>query len=139
MKSTLLVLLVILAVVSGIWYLRSDEAEEPEKKGTTQQQNNTSTPSTSNSSDSSAPDVMIEEDEDTETVVEEVPNGLQGELRASNDSNRGNIMLLLNDSDRIIYLNTARDYSALFGKNVLVKIDGSMDDFRLVDIIEQGN
>jgi hypothetical protein len=48
-------------------------------------------------------------------------------------------MLLLSDSDRIIYLYTSRDYSALLGKNVMVTIDGSLDDFRLVDIKEQGN
>ncbi len=138
MKSTLIVLLVILVVVGGIWYLRGDEAEEPETNGTSQQQNDTNTPANSNSNNLPSTHELLDDD-DAETVVEEIPNGLQGELQSSNDANRGNLMLLLSDSDRIIYLNTSRDYSGLIGKDVLVKIDGSLDDFRLVDIVEQGN
>jgi hypothetical protein len=42
--------------------------------------------------------------------------------------------LLLKDSDKVIYLNTSRDFSSLTGKQVIVTIDGSQDDFRLVDI-----
>ncbi len=74
---------------------------------------------------------------DQPAVVEEVPNALNGELQNSSDPKRGNLMLLLQDSDRIIYLHTSRDYSALVGKQVQVMIDGSLDDFRLVDIVEQ--
>jgi|GEM_PF-3931907 len=66
--------------------------------------------------------------------VQEVPNALEGELKASNDRKRGNLMLLLNDSDRIIYLNTSRDFGSLVGKQVTVTIEGSLDDFVLQDI-----
>ena len=66
--------------------------------------------------------------------VEEVPNSLSGQLQKSNDSRKGNLMLKLADSERTIYLNTSRDFSSLVGKDVVVTIDGSLDDFRLVDI-----
>ncbi|MBX4188232.1 MAG: hypothetical protein KW793_03820 [Candidatus Doudnabacteria bacterium] len=74
-------------------------------------------------------------DSQQKAEVTEVPNALEGELKQSNDKRRGNLMLLLNDSDRIIYLNTSRDFSPLIGKQVSVSIEGSLDDFRLVDII----
>jgi hypothetical protein len=74
---------------------------------------------------------------DGDTVVEEIPNALEGELKASNDKRRGNLMLLLKDSDRVIYLNTSRDFSQLIGKQVSVSIEGSLDDFRLLDIKAQ--
>jgi hypothetical protein len=66
--------------------------------------------------------------------VQDMPNALEGELKVSTDKRRGNLMLLMNDSDRIIYLNTSRDFSTLIGKQVSVTIEGSLDDFRLVDI-----
>src|SRR5690606_30800429 len=72
-----------------------------------------------------------------DVVIEEVPNALEGELLVSTDRRRGNLMLLLEDSDRIIYLNTSRDFSQLVGKQVSVIIEGSLDDFRLIDIQEK--
>jgi hypothetical protein len=75
-------------------------------------------------------------DGEGETIVEEVPNALEGELKESNDKRRGNLMLMLKDSDRIIYLNTSRDFSQFIGKQVSVSIEGSLDDFRLLDIKE---
>jgi len=60
-----------------------------------------------------------------------------GELRISNDKSRGNLMLMLEDSDRIIYINTSRDYNSLMGKSVAVTYEGSLDSFTLIDIQEQ--
>jgi hypothetical protein len=87
----------------------------------------------SGSSSNSTPNNNPNSNQDV--VVEEVPNAIKGELQRSNDSRRGNLMLLLDEEDRIIYLNTSRDYSDLIGKHVQVNIEGSLDDFRLVDII----
>lgn len=141
MKSILTTLLVVLAVVAGIWYFRGDkdDSQEGQKQNSSQPSNSSNNSSGSGNSSTNTPDDSESSDSNNGSVVEEIPNSLRGELNASNDKNRGNLMLLLADSDRIIYLNTSRDYSALIGKNVVVMIDGSMDDFLLVDIKEQGN
>lgn len=144
MKSIIIFLLLVLAVVAGIWYFKGSKDDNSDNSTTQQQNSNSSSSDNSNSSnsnsssDSETQDSTSASDSD-DTVVQEVPNGLEGQLKVSNDSNRGNLMLLLKDSDRIIYLYSSRDYSSLIGKNVLVTIDGSLDDFRLVDIKEQGN
>jgi uncharacterized protein YpmB len=61
-------------------------------------------------------------------------NVLEGTLKTSTDSARGNLMLELLNSDRIIYLRTSRDFSSFVGKDVAVTIDGTIDKFTLVDI-----
>ena len=61
-------------------------------------------------------------------------NVLEGTLKVSNDSTRGNLMLELLNSDRVIYLRTSRDFSSLVGKDVAVTIDGTMEKFSLIDI-----
>ena len=114
--KNILLFLVLVAVGLGVWFfVRPEKSEAPtnENAQQSQQQGNGN------------------------AVVEEVPNALQGELQASNDKRRGNLMLLLKDSDRVIYLNTSRDFSSLIGKQVLVSIEGSLDDFRLLDIKAQ--
>jgi hypothetical protein len=117
MKLKYIFAVFVLAVVGfGVWYF-SKPSVEPINN-----QENTLTPQPPGQS--------------TGDVVEEVPNALEGELRDSSDKRRGNLMLLLKDSDRIIYLNTSRDFSQLIGKQVSVSIEGSLDDFRLLDIKE---
>ena len=57
---------------------------------------------------------------------------LQGTLKISDDLRRGNLMLVT--SERAIYLFTSRDYSSLLDKQVTVEIEGTLENFRLVDI-----
>jgi hypothetical protein len=115
--------LIFLVLVVGAlaWYLSSGKTEDgfiatpvPPPIGNQQQEQN------------NIPEI--------EETITDVPNALEGELQVSNDTKRGNLMLLLKDSDKVIYLNTSRDFSSLTGKQVIVTIDGSQDDFRLVDI-----
>ncbi|MBI4276291.1 hypothetical protein HY629_00430 [Candidatus Uhrbacteria bacterium] len=77
-----------------------------------------------NKADESAPDT-------------ESGNTLRGVLRASNDRTRGNLMLELADSDKVIYLRSSRDFSALYNKEVAVIIDGDLNEFTLLDIKAQ--
>jgi PBP1b-binding outer membrane lipoprotein LpoB len=56
----------------------------------------------------------------------------QGVLKTSDNSVRGNYMLILDKS--LVYINTQRDYSALVGKQVNVKYSGSLENFKLEDI-----
>jgi len=121
-QKFLLPVILIVAAIGVYWYFGMKEP------GQTQQEQSKNQQPTKQIQQSQ------ETPEDETTKVEEVPNALEGELKISNDKKRGNYMLLLNDSDRIIYLNTGRDYSDLVGKQVSVAIEGSLDDFRLVDI-----
>jgi len=59
-------------------------------------------------------------------------NVLEGVLRNSDDLSRGNFKLVSQYSD--IYIRTARDFSMLIGLEVLVKINGGLDKFELLDI-----
>jgi hypothetical protein len=117
MKPKYILILLVVALVACGWLLWGRDDGETDS----------STGGSSNSSQN-------QQGGNGDTAVEEVPNALEGELRVSTDKRRGNLMLLMNDSDRIIYLNTSRDFSALVGKQVSVSIEGSLDDFRLIDI-----
>lgn len=59
-------------------------------------------------------------------------NYLEGVLYKSEDLNRGNFKLSSSVGD--IYLRTSRDFSALIGFQVLVLINGTKDNFKLVDV-----
>jgi len=59
-------------------------------------------------------------------------NGWKGTLLKSDNSSKGNYMLLVGGHN--IYLNTGRDYSALVGKPVNVTYKGTLDSFGLIDI-----
>lgn len=120
MKSkNILILIILLAAAGVVWFMMSGDSQN-----TADEENDNNAPQ----SQEAAPN------KSNEVIVEEVPNSLEGELKNSSDKRRGNYMLLLQNSDRIIYLNTSRDYSSLVGKSVRADIEGSMDDFRLVDI-----
>lgn len=119
MKSKYIIIIFVLVLIGfGVWYFKKPATDTPD------------------TSDRLVPPTQQTEQEGG-TVVEEVPNAFEGELKTSNDNRRGNLMLLLKDSDRIIYLNTSRDFSSLVGKQVSVSIEGSLDDFRLLDIKER--
>jgi|GEM_PF-2049121 len=59
----------------------------------------------------------------------------QGTLRISDNLKKGN--LLLETSDRTIYIYTSRDYSNLLDKKVKVNYQGTLDNFVLGDITAQ--
>lgn len=57
---------------------------------------------------------------------------LEGRLENSDDVNRGNLKLISSIGN--IYIRTARDFSNLLGFDVLVRIEGPLDNFKLIDI-----
>jgi hypothetical protein len=114
--KNIIIALVLLAAAWAIWSFTGKSADSQKGNGGPEEQ------STQNSQPSG------------QEQVQEVPNALEGELKVSNDKKRGNLMLLLANSDRIIYLNTSRDFGSLIGKQVIVSIEGSLDDFALQDI-----
>ena len=59
---------------------------------------------------------------------------LEGLLELSDDSSRGNLMLIT--ADAVIYINTSRDFSSLVGKKVVVSVDGNLENFTLLSIEE---
>src|SRR3989344_6802900 len=71
---------------------------------------------------------------DEKEAPSETPGVLEGTLKISDDLKRGNLMLVA--SERIIYLFTSRDYSALLDKKVRLEIEGTLENFSLVDIKE---
>ncbi len=131
MKPKFIILVLLVLVIAGAVYFLSDNSSQTgeEQLDTNQSQSQNQNQNQNNQQQNV--------DSDNDSIIEEIPNTLEGELLNSNDKRRGNLMLLLKDSDRIIYLNTSRDFSSLIGKQVSVSIEGSLDDFRLLDITEQ--
>lgn len=66
------------------------------------------------------------------TPIKSAGNELEGTLKKSDDPAKGNLMLVTMGPS--IYLNTSRDYSALYDKAVTVSIEGNARSFQLVDI-----
>ena len=64
-------------------------------------------------------------------------NQWEGRLMASDNALRGNLKLVtkINNFDNVIYIRTARDFSALVDKEVIVTYDGTLGNFRLVNIV----
>ena len=71
-------------------------------------------------------------DDDSRIMPSAGESFLEGVLQRSEDETRGNYKLVSGESD--IYLKTSRDFSSLVGFQVLVIINGSRDNFELVDI-----
>lgn len=63
------------------------------------------------------------------------PNTWEGMLKLSDDPKKGNLMLLT--LDKKIYIRTSRDFSPLLDKVVSVTYEGTLDSFRLGDIVEK--
>jgi hypothetical protein len=127
MKSRNLVMVVVLLLIAvAIWYFGNPEDGGPNPENRFKGSDTTQLGSTVDTSSNNLGQ-----------TVEEVPNALVGELMASNDKKKGNLMIKLDGTGRIIYLNTSRDFSSLIGKHVQVSIEGSTDDFRLLDIKEK--
>jgi len=60
----------------------------------------------------------------------------EGVLQRSDSKSRGNLMIVREgEANPKIYITTRRDYSALIGKTVIMKYDGTLDNFVLTDIV----
>ena len=128
MKSIFWLAVIVAVGVAG-WLLFGQG--EPERQPTS---NNNQNQTTNNPPPSSFPD--DDADDELSDEEEELPEGnvWYGMLRQSNDPKRGNLMLELNDSDRTIYINSARDWSSLIDKEVAVHFEGDENGFSLIDI-----
>jgi hypothetical protein len=62
-------------------------------------------------------------------------NFWEGTLKITDNPTKGNLMLATATAS--IYINTRRDYSSLVGKQVRISYDGTMQSFRLGDIVEK--
>jgi hypothetical protein len=76
----------------------------------------------------------LEEDKGADQAQTLQGNVLAGKLQVSNNSQKGNLMLVTPTST--LYIHTSRDYSSLLGKDVKVNYDGTPEEFRLGDIVE---
>ncbi len=74
---------------------------------------------------------LVDQDDNTGTPSF-LGNYLEGQLKNSDDPNRGNLKLTSSLGE--IYIRTSRDFSALIGFDVLMTIDGTLDKFTLLNI-----
>lgn len=127
MKKALASLLLIAAIVSIVWYLNKSDTTEA--------------PSNTNNPPATPPPVIAPNSPrpgptPLPGVAQDI---LTGTLQASDNKAKGNLMLvtkLSSDSTKEtnIYITTSRDYGALIGKEVVAKIQGTLNDFVLDDI-----
>mgnify|MGYP001598800059 FL=1 len=68
------------------------------------------------------------------TANEERVNTLEGTLWPSDDAIKGNLMLV--NSATTIYIKSSRDFGSLVGKYVIASVDGTLDNFVLLNIEE---
>mgnify|MGYP001567969249 CR=1 FL=1 len=68
------------------------------------------------------------------TIAKKSNNMLEGVLWSSDDDTKGNFMLVT--GNKTIYIKTSRKFNELAGKNVIVSIDGTPDNFTLLNIEE---
>jgi len=68
----------------------------------------------------------------TDNISAENVDTLEGVLWSSDDETKGNLMLVNNNST--IYIRTSRDFSDLTGKYVIASVDGTLDNFTLLNI-----
>ncbi|HXK41179.1 MAG TPA: hypothetical protein VJ046_03745 [Candidatus Paceibacterota bacterium] len=70
----------------------------------------------------------------SDNIAAENVGALEGVLWSSDDEAKGNLMLVKNNAT--IYIRTSRDFSGLVGKYVIASIDGTLDNFTLLNIEE---
>ncbi len=61
-------------------------------------------------------------------------SALEGVLWPSDDELNGNLMLV--NDNTTVYIKSSRDFSDLIGKSVIVSIDGTLDNFTLLNMEE---
>lgn len=110
--APVVIIALIIAVIAGIQYFKNSSPVTQE---------NPNKPGSENSQETSDANPQAEEGQ------------LSGTLKISDNLKRGNLMLVT--KDRVIYLFTSRDYSALVNKEVKIKINGTLENFRLIDIL----
>ncbi|PIR95936.1 MAG: hypothetical protein COT92_03715 [Candidatus Doudnabacteria bacterium CG10_big_fil_rev_8_21_14_0_10_42_18] len=90
-----------------------------------------------NSAQNQQPENQNSSTQDTERTTEDdnTQNTYEGTLKISDDLKQGNLML--DTGQRIIYVFTSRDYSSLLGKSVALEIQGTLENFTLLDIKEK--
>jgi|SRR3989344_1802081 len=81
------------------------------------------------------PDLKLPVGENTaNNAVNNPVSTLEGTLWRSDDDAKGNLMLVT--SDTTIYIRTSRNFNELVGKNVVASIDGTLENFTLLNIEE---
>lgn len=73
-------------------------------------------------------------EEPTNNIAVENVDTLEGVLWSSDDETKGNLMLVNNNAT--IYIRTSRDFNNLVGKYVIASVDGTSDNFTLLNIEE---
>jgi cytoskeletal protein RodZ len=135
-KIFIWIVVVVLLVIAGWWFfLRVDHYTIEEQTG---QITNPPPPANSNnntSSDSEADSSSDASDTPDTSDISDSDNTWIGTLHISDDASKGNLMLNLDDSDTVVYIRTSRDFSALIGKDVNVTYEGTLENFKLVDIV----
>ncbi|OGN10922.1 MAG: hypothetical protein A3J46_04165 [Candidatus Yanofskybacteria bacterium RIFCSPHIGHO2_02_FULL_41_11] len=110
-KNVAYIVLTGVVAITLIWLSRNDENQKPKFES------------------------LFEEGVLDNTVNEGSLNTLEGTLWSSDDEAKGNLMLAVNNG-ATIYIRTSRNFSDLIGKYVLVSIDGTLENFTLVNIEE---
>src|SRR3989338_4431038 len=70
----------------------------------------------------------------TNNITAENVDALEGVLWSSDNETKGNLMLVNNNIT--IYIRTSRDFNDLTGKYVIASVDGTLDNFTLLNIEE---
>jgi hypothetical protein len=118
-KKTMGIVAVVIVIIAALW-LMSGKKQAPESNGNVSPSPTTSQPQV--------------KDEPNPSPAQDNSNTWSGFLKTSNNPAKGNLML--QTSDRTIYIKTSRDYSSLLDKYVVVVYEGSYENFVLGNILE---
>jgi len=109
-KSRIYIILTGVVAITLVWLSQSNRGQIPELES------------------------LLEENAGNNAAEEEPIGTLEGTLWSSDDEARGNLMLINNAAT--VYIRTSRDFSGLVGKYVIVSIDGTLENFILLNIEE---
>ena len=109
-------LVVVLAL--AVWFVNSKKTDQGQPPASTEQESNQpQNPKTQGSQDD-----------------QNQMGSWQGTLKQSNDTSKGNLMLITDNG--VVYIHSSRDFSSLIGKTVKVSYSGFWTNFKLIDITE---
>lgn len=74
------------------------------------------------------------ETEQNNTTDKKSVNALEGTLWPSDNETKGNLMLV--GKNATVYIRTSRDFSDLVGKYIIASINGTLENFTLLNIEE---
>ncbi|MEK7138717.1 MAG: hypothetical protein AAB799_00870 [Patescibacteria group bacterium] len=109
-KNKIYIIITGVVAITLIWLSQSNRSQIPELKST------------------------LGENAANNTAGEKPINTLEGTLWLSDDETKGNLMLV--NTYATIYIKSSRDFSGLTGKQVIVSVDGTLDNFMLLNIEE---